>query len=262
MNKVLCNYKIIDICRSDTDPKVFTSLVLMCGETGVGRCTVTEIAASTGLTDKQVRRSLDRLTAEGYLTLEGKGRGGTIVTMPWGKKNNASEQAVKPDNGGVEGNFSEKSALEGANSIEALNCGLAPSEGAERVANSSLNHFRESNLKDVGSGRSETLSSNPPIVPPSFSPSNLEPPKKYFLSYKEAVAEVAAITKNAAVREAATEWIMMRYAKRGEHKLTAKAIHGAFQKLRNMGYNSEKQAVACFEQSIEHLWDGLFEVKG
>ena len=71
-----------------------------------------------------------------------------------------------------------------------------------------------------------------------------------------------SITKNAAVREAASEWITMRYAKRGEHKLTAKAIHGAFQKLRNMGYNSEKQAVACFEQSIEHLWDGLFEIKG
>ena len=264
MNKTLCNYNILDFCRSDTDPKVFACLVFMCGETGVGRFTVTQVAANTGLTDKQVRHSLEKLVAGGCLFLETKGRGGTIATLPWGKKNSGQEQAFKPDSPAAEGNFTEKSAQERAETIEASSCGFAPSEGEEREANSSLNHFRDCNSLVESSGRSKTLSSNHPIVPPSSSPSNTEPekPAKYFLSRREAVAEVCGITKNTAVREAAAEWIAMRYAKRGEHKLTAKAIHGAFQKLRNMGYNSEKQAVACFEQSIEHLWDGLFEIKG
>lgn len=258
MNKTLCNYKIMDICRSDTDPKVFTYLAFLCGETGQGRCTATEIAAYTGLTDKQVRLSLEKLVAGGHCVLESRGRGGTIVTMRWGKKDSASELGVGPDSEGAEGKFTEKPALEGANSIEAPSCGYAPDEREERADNSSLNHFRESNYDDQGRGRSETPSSTPYSPPPS---SPQEQPAKYFLSRREAVAEVAAITKNEAVRSAACEWIAMRYAKRGNHKLTAKAIRGAFQKLRNMGYNSESQAVACFEQSIEHLWDGLFEVK-
>ena len=85
--------------------------------------------------------------------------------------------------------------------------------------------------------------------------------EKYFLSLQEAEAVADSVTGNQAVREAAYEWIRMRYAKKGEHRLTEKAIRGAFQKLRDMNYNNEDQAVAYFMQSVGFLWDGVFPLK-
>lgn len=249
---------IINICRSGVDTKVFTYLALMCGEAGTVRCTVSQLAATVALTEKQVRGSLSRLEAGGFCTLKSRGRSGTDVTMPWGKKNPASELGPGPVGKPEKGELSGKFALEGAEKIDAESCASAPTEREEKADNRTLNHFRESNSVGSSNARTTDPSSNPPISP---LPSSLNPDTKYFLTRKEAVEEVASITRNEAVRAAACEWIAMRYAKRGNHRLTAKAIRGAFQKLRNMGYNSEKQAVACFEQSIEHLWDGVFELK-
>lgn len=249
---------IFNICRSDIDPKVFTCLALLCGEAGTVNCTVSQLAITTNLTDKQVRGSLSRLEADGLCVLESRGRGGTEVTMLWGKNNRAAKLDLKPEGKLAKGKFSEGQAPMRAEKIDAESCDSAPVEGEKRADNSALNHLRDGDLGRESNGRKTNPSSISPISP---LPSSLPGDTKYFLTRKEAVAEVAAITKNEAVRAAACEWISMRYAKRGNHKLTAKAIKGAFQKLRNMGYNSEKQAVACFEQSIEHLWDGLFELK-
>lgn len=251
MNKVLCNY--------DIDAKLWLHISLLsCGQ-GLVITSFQELADKAGLTTRQVRYSLSKLEACGLCSHKTDGHGRLQIVTGFVRGATSVEQAkeekkppqivtvfVKPEEAVVK-------------PIAGDSCD-DDEETELSLSDSSLNHLRESNSEEQGRGRSKTPSSIPPISPLPSSPQ--EKPAKYFLSRKEAVAEVAAITKNAAVREAATEWIMMRYAKRGEHKLTAKAIHGAFQKLRNMGYNSEKQAVACFEQSIEHLWDGLFEVKG
>ena len=85
--------------------------------------------------------------------------------------------------------------------------------------------------------------------------------EKYFLTLREAQEFVYNATENQNVRDAACEWVRMRYAKKGEHRLTEKAILGAFQKMRDMGYNNEDEAVACLMQSVGFLWDGVFPLK-
>lgn len=249
MNKVLCNY--------ETDARLWLYISLLAHKEGRVDTSFQELASGADLTTRQVRYSLTKLEACGLCSHKASGYG-RIEIVTFLVKGETPVKQVK------EKKKQPQTVTVFVKPEEPLSTPIAggssgyDEETEPSLSNSALNHLRDGNLGNKSSGRKTNPSSNPPISPlPSSQPGDT----KYFLTRKEAVAEVAAITKNEAVRAAACEWIAMRYAKRGDHKLTTKAIKGAFQKLRNMGYNSEKQAVACFEQSIEHLWDGLFELK-
>ncbi|MBR4748647.1 MAG: hypothetical protein IK083_03625 [Abditibacteriota bacterium] len=282
MNKVLYNNEI--------DAKIWLHLSILLLRVGRLSTNLRQLADITGVSVRQLRYSLDKLEAYGLCHREYHGRGGIEIVTNFVTVDTPAEQAKEDETEPeiVTYFVTKNGALSPL--IEADSCALAekteqnlstkPEEvlsgsiaGDSRAFDeetdvnlssfSSLNNLRDSNCVEKPNGRTPIPSSTPPISPP---PSSLpdEPaqkPEKYFLSRREALSEVCEITANPAVRGAASEWIAMRYSKRGEHRLTAKAIRGAFQKLRNMGYNTESQAVACFEQSVEKLWDGLFEIK-
>lgn len=83
---------------------------------------------------------------------------------------------------------------------------------------------------------------------------------RYFLTLDECSALINSFTESRAVREAAMGWVRMRYAKKGDHRCTERALTSALEKVRGMA-KSEDAAVAVFAQSEERCWDGLFEVQ-
>ena len=88
-----------------------------------------------------------------------------------------------------------------------------------------------------------------------------EKKEKYFLALDEARSFIRNRVKDPSLAEVMAEWAKMRYAKRGEHRLTEKAINDTLKKLEGMGYTTVELATACYEQSINRLWDDVFELK-
>lgn len=87
-----------------------------------------------------------------------------------------------------------------------------------------------------------------------------EKPVKYFLTQDECFGIIDNITSSPEIREAAYEWVRMRYAKKGDNRLTERSIKSAFDKIKSLGYTTKAQAVACFNQSSDRLYNGLFPV--
>ena len=88
-----------------------------------------------------------------------------------------------------------------------------------------------------------------------------EKKEKYFLTLNEARSFIRNRVKDPSLAEVMAEWAKMRYAKKGEHRLTEKAINDTLKKLEGMGYTTVELATACYEQSINRLWDDVFELK-
>lgn len=264
MNKNLCN--------NDIDAKLWLYLSLLLRETGKAVVSMSQLAEATGVTVRQARYSLSKLEEAGLCQHTDKGRGGLEIVTFLVRVETPAKQARKAKEAPKIVNIPVKLPEELSGS--AVGDSRADDEkDAEKLSDFvALNNLRESNSEECSNGSSTHLSSTPYNPPPSSLPRQAatepaeekpkpEKPEKFFLSRREAQAVVNSVTKNEAVRAAAMEWVRMRYAKRGNHQLTEKAIRGAFQKLRNLGYNSESKAVACFGQSVEHLWDGVFELK-
>ena len=256
MNKNLCNNEI--------DAKVWLYLSLLLVDEGKATLSMNELAEATGLSVRQARYSLSKLEEAGLCKHTDKGRGGLEIVTFFGRVDSPIKQARKAEKAPEIVKFPVKfpEELSGSAVVDSRADGEKDAENLSDF--SSLNHLRESNSKEHSNGSSTHLSSTPYNPPPSSlprQPATKPASEKFFLNRREAQEVVNSVTKNEAVRAAAMEWVSMRYAKRGNHQLTEKAIRGAFQKLRNMGYNTESKAVACFEQSIEHLWDGVFEIK-
>ena len=86
---------------------------------------------------------------------------------------------------------------------------------------------------------------------------------KYFLTLAEAHQTIdrRLACKSDALAAAMKEWATMRYALRKDGRLTERAIDNAFEFLNERRYD-ERQAIRCVQQSIDHLWIGLFDIQG
>lgn len=261
------HYMNKNLCNNDIDAKLWLYLSLLLLETGRATVSVSQLAEATGLSVRQARYSLNKLEAAGLCRHVDKGRSGMEIVIFPVMVEAPPKQAEKPKKAPEIVNIPVKFPPDLSGSAVGDSRADDEEDAAKLSDSVALNNLRESSSEQSSNGSSTHLSSTPYSPPPSSLPrqpaTELAPekPEKFFLTRREAQRVVNDITKNEAVRAAAMEWVSMRYAKRGNHKLTEKAIRGAFQKLRNMGYNSESKAVACFGQSVEHLWDGVFELK-
>ena len=86
---------------------------------------------------------------------------------------------------------------------------------------------------------------------------------KYFLSLAEAHQAIdrRLAGKSDALAAAMKEWATMRYALRRDGRMTERAIDSAFEFFNKRRYD-ERQAIRCVQQSIDHLWIGLFDIQG
>lgn len=86
---------------------------------------------------------------------------------------------------------------------------------------------------------------------------------KYFLSLAEAHQAIdrRLAGKSDALAVAMKEWATMRYALRRDGRMTERAIDSAFEFFNKRRYD-ERQAIRCVQQSIDHLWIGLFDIQG
>ena len=85
---------------------------------------------------------------------------------------------------------------------------------------------------------------------------------KYFLTLAEAhrLIEQRLAGKSDALAATLKEWATMRYALRKDGRMTERAISNAFDFLNRQNYG-EQEAIACVQQSIDHLWLGLFKLQ-
>ena len=86
---------------------------------------------------------------------------------------------------------------------------------------------------------------------------------KYVLSLAEAHQAIdrRLAGKSDALAAAMKEWATMRYALRRDGRMTERAIDSAFEFFNKRRYD-ERQAIRCVQQSIDHLWIGLFDIQG
>lgn len=152
----------------------------------------------------------------------------------------------------------------------AANC-IKPQQAAlEQEATEQEAHSINNNIYNTNLTYNPDPSCNQGLKDKDFLPEREKPTKEkvplkakaepYFLTLAECQRTVHDYTESKAVREAAMGWVRMRYAKKGDHRLSPKALENALNKVRRLA-KSEDAAVAVFAQSEERCWDGLFEVK-
>ena len=237
-------------------------------------CSYRTLAAESDISLSRIRKILDKLEESGYIkrSLTDENRAKTVIkTLNIGRylgRCNCGETKTATDDVAEK----QKCPLHETHVVQGR-CS-SPSENFDCRENKTFVE-QPSPLNPLSLGylslEEQPLSPSPPIVPPSLSPqtknktqkqkSPREPKPKYFLTEAECYEIVCEYTPSEAVRAAALGWIKMRYAKRGDHRCTERAMRSCMDKARSLA-RTEREAVMVFQQSEERNWDGLFEVKG
>ena len=213
-------------------------------------CSSVTLAGETGLSRQNIRTSLAKLSATEEITYKST-RQGMLITLvkyekyqevPTGISTNSitnEQPTINHDLRKKEYNNTPLTPLKGGNT------GGEKTETAEEetaTLTPELINQKEGAAKGQARGKREKK-------------------EKYFLTLNEARSFIRNRVKDPSLAEVMAEWAKMRYAKKGEHRLTEKAINDTLKRLESMGYTTVELAVACYEQSISRLWDDVFELK-
>ena len=205
-------------------------------------CSLSTLAEETGLSIKSIRVALTHLALTGEVA-----RQGMLLTLVGYAK------------------FQDVGASEGANEGQTRGNDLRKKE----YNNTPLTPLKGGNTggEKTGTAGEETATLTPELINQKEGSAKgqargkREKKEKYFLTLNEARSFIRNRVKDPSLAEVMAEWAKMRYAKKGEHRLTEKAINDTLKKLEGMGYTTVELATACYEQSISRLWDDVFELK-
>ena len=209
-------------------------------------CSLSTLAEETGLSIKSIRVALTHLALTGEVAKETTRQGMLLTLVGYAK-------------------FQDIGASEGANEGQTRGNDLRKKE----YNNTPLTPLKGGN---TGGEKTETAGEETATLTPELinqkegsakgqARGKREKKEKYFLTLNEARSFIRNRVKDPSLAEVMAEWAKMRYAKKGEHRLTEKAINDTLKRLESMGYTTVGLAVACYEQSISRLWDDVFELK-